>query len=90
MNEQSRNYINDVIVIINKEIGIDKITSIILFGSQREIENTISSLAIWRDYAFNLWVFSEPIVLLTNKKRRAIHDFIAGTMVIVIPTRERA
>ena len=40
MNEQSRNYINDVIVIINKEIGIDKITSIILFGSQREIEHT--------------------------------------------------
>ena len=29
-----------------------------------------------------LWVWSEFIVILTNKKRRAIHDFIAGTVVI--------
>jgi len=30
----------------------------------------------------NIWVWSEFIVLLTNRKRRAIHDFIAGTVVI--------
>jgi uncharacterized RDD family membrane protein YckC len=29
-----------------------------------------------------VWVWSEFVVLLTNKKRRAIHDFIAGTVVI--------
>ena len=34
INEQSRNYIHDVILLVNKEIGIDKILSIILFGSQ--------------------------------------------------------
>ncbi len=34
VNEQSRNYINDVIVAINKEIGIEEVVSIILFGSQ--------------------------------------------------------
>ncbi len=34
VNEQSRNYINDVIVTINKEIGIEEVVSIILFGSQ--------------------------------------------------------
>jgi len=28
------------------------------------------------------WAYSELIVLLFNKKRRAIHDFIAGTVVI--------
>jgi uncharacterized RDD family membrane protein YckC len=32
--------------------------------------------------ALNIWVWSEFIVMLTNKKRRAIHDFIAGTIVI--------
>lgn len=32
--------------------------------------------------ALNIWVWSEFIVMLTNKKRRAIHDFIAGTVVI--------
>ncbi|MFW9877554.1 MAG: hypothetical protein ACFFG0_31080 [Candidatus Thorarchaeota archaeon] len=36
INEQTRNYIKDVITLINKEIGINKILSIMLFGSQRE------------------------------------------------------
>ena len=44
LNEQSRNYIKDIVVLINKEIGINKIVSLLLFGSQRvEIENTIVS-----------------------------------------------
>jgi uncharacterized RDD family membrane protein YckC len=30
----------------------------------------------------NVWICSEMVVLLFNKKRRAIHDFIAGTVVI--------
>ena len=29
-----------------------------------------------------VWVWGEFIVLLTNRKRRALHDFIAGTVVI--------
>ena len=32
--------------------------------------------------AMNIWIWSEFIVMLTNKKRRALHDFIAGTVVI--------
>ena len=28
------------------------------------------------------WVLGELIVLLTNRKRRALHDFIAGTVVV--------
>jgi len=44
LNEQSRNYIKDIVVLINKEIGINKIVSILLFGSQQvESENTIVS-----------------------------------------------
>ena len=44
LNEQSRNYIKDIVVLINKEIGINKIVSILLFGSQQvEKENTIVS-----------------------------------------------
>jgi uncharacterized RDD family membrane protein YckC len=30
----------------------------------------------------NAWVWGELLVLLTNRKRRAVHDFIAGTVVI--------
>lgn len=35
INLQSKNYIKDIVSLINKEIGINKIVSIILFGSQR-------------------------------------------------------
>jgi uncharacterized RDD family membrane protein YckC len=28
------------------------------------------------------WIWGELIVLLTNRKRRALHDFIAGTVVV--------
>jgi uncharacterized RDD family membrane protein YckC len=31
------------------------------------------------------WLWSELVVLLFNKKRRALHDFIAGTVVVKIP-----
>ena len=30
----------------------------------------------------NIWVYSEFIVLLTNKRKRALHDFIANTVII--------
>jgi uncharacterized RDD family membrane protein YckC len=32
--------------------------------------------------AQNIWFWGELIVLLTNRKRRALHDFIAGTVVV--------
>ncbi len=35
LNEQSKNYIKDIVVLINKEIGINKIVSLLLFGSQQ-------------------------------------------------------
>lgn len=30
----------------------------------------------------NIWIWSEFVVMLTNKRRRALHDFMAGTVVI--------
>ncbi len=36
----------------------------------------------WASIVMNIWIWSEFLVMLTNKKRRAIHDFMAGTVVI--------
>lgn len=33
-------------------------------------------------WSSNLWIYSEFFVLLLNKKKRAIHDYIAGTVII--------
>jgi uncharacterized RDD family membrane protein YckC len=37
--------------------------------------------------AGSVWIYSEFLVLLTNKKRRALHDFMAGTVVIKTTAR---
>ena len=34
------------------------------------------------NWASNIWIYSEFIVLLTNKRKRAIHDYIAGTVIV--------
>nr|WP_309696742.1 hypothetical protein [Armatimonas sp.] len=35
----------------------------------------------WTMTATQIWVWSEVVVILFNKRRRALHDFIAGTVV---------
>lgn len=35
----------------------------------------------WTPLATQIWVWSEVVVMLFNKERRALHDFIAGTVV---------
>ena len=36
----------------------------------------------WATLATTIWFWGELLVLLFNKKRRALHDFIAGTVVV--------
>jgi uncharacterized RDD family membrane protein YckC len=43
----------------------------------------------WVDIVEQVWTWSEVIVLLTNRKRRALHDFLAGTIVIVVRPEEK-
>lgn len=35
------------------------------------------------DITLEVWIWSEFVVMMTNRKRRALHDFIAGTIVII-------
>lgn len=43
----------------------------------------------WIGLTGKIWFWSEVVVLLFNKKRRAIHDFIAGTVVIHMDNKEK-
>ena len=36
----------------------------------------------WVAIAANIWIWSEVLIILFNKKRRSLHDFIAGTVVV--------
>ncbi|MYM94561.1 hypothetical protein [Duganella vulcania] len=33
----------------------------------------------------NIWTWGETIIMLTNKRRRPPHDFMAGTVVVYTP-----
>jgi uncharacterized RDD family membrane protein YckC len=37
----------------------------------------------WADDAEQIWFWSEVVVMLFNAKRRALHDYVAGTVVIL-------
>ena len=40
------------------------------------------TLPLYISAAFGLWFLAEILTMLTNSKRRALHDFIAGTVVV--------
>lgn len=46
------------------------------------IYNNTPAWGQWGGHLSTIWIYSELAVLLFNKKKRAIHDFIAGTVVI--------
>lgn len=39
----------------------------------------------WARMASHGWVLSELVVLLLNEKKRALHDYLAGTVVVILP-----
>ena len=40
--------------------------------------------------ADDIWFLIDILVIVVNRKRMALHDFIAGTVVIALPKKERA
>ncbi|MFW9895937.1 MAG: hypothetical protein ACFFD7_09065 [Candidatus Thorarchaeota archaeon] len=80
INEQSRNYIKDVLVLINKEIGINKILSILLFGSQRaQSEATAVSdcdlLIIFKDRVSNHHIKEMEKYFIALEIKHKFRDF---------------
>lgn len=47
------------------------------------VEKAVPALR-WLYWAAFVWMFSEFVTLLSNRKRRALHDFIGGTVVVHI------
>ena len=55
---------------------------------QRRSELAPSWLS-WVTILMNIWIWGEFVVMLTNKKRRAVHDFMAGTVVVRWPLAQQ-
>ena len=50
--------------------------------SLRQIQSAAPSWMQPVSVVQQIWIWSELVVMLTNERRRALHDFIAGTVVI--------
>jgi len=53
--------------------------------------NLLTQEPVWAAWAANVdsaWIGSEVVTMLFNKQRRALHDFIAGTVVVSERQRE--
>ena len=44
--------------------------------------------SIWARKVLEIWFWSEVVTMLLNRRRRALHDFIAGTVVVCEGTAE--
>lgn len=44
--------------------------------------SSMSTLFVVYNWVSNIWFYSELVVLLTNRKKRALHDYIAGTVIV--------
>lgn len=53
------------------------------FGQSKALQALKPAWWHWADILDNIWVWSEVVVVLFNPQKRALHDFIAGTVVIV-------
>jgi hypothetical protein len=51
-------------------------------GKMTRLDEATPSWHSVTDGLYWAWIASELVVLLFNEKRRALHDFIAGTVVI--------
>ena len=95
INNKSKNYIKDVISLINKEIGINKIISLLIFGSQRmEEENAPVSdcdlLIIFKDRVSN-WHLREieryfMALEIKHHFRQAESDFLQSVILVLQQT----
>ncbi len=49
---------------------------------QQLMRHSLPPFFAWVDTAASLWVIAEIIIMLANRERRTLHDFIGGTVVI--------
>ena len=72
------------ILMINSLIQADSETynNLTWFKQAQYLMSLSPVLFMLYTWASNIWVYSEFIVLLTNPRKRAVHDYIAGTVIV--------
>jgi uncharacterized RDD family membrane protein YckC len=63
-------------------ISSDSFESMGLLAKLQVYSTTMPAWGEWVGYVLWAWLLATAIVMLCNRRRRALHDFIAGTMVL--------
>ena len=71
------------VIIASFHISAEEFAALSWFERVRELGLYSPGWAGPVSYMSRFWSLEEPIVLLTNSRRRALHDFIAGTVVVL-------
>ena len=71
---------DSVIIVINTLSLVISLYVVIIGGGSRS--RTLANMDWIVGFMAFIWFAAEIVTLLTNRKRRAIHDFIAGTVVV--------
>lgn len=71
-----------VMIFSLSKISNEEYISLGLLDRTKLISELNTSLFNIHQWVANIWVWSEFIILLTNSRKRAIHDFMASTVVI--------
>lgn len=69
-------------IIVLLGMNDDQYSSMVFLERSRWIMNNMPFWYKPTNWIHQIWIWSEFIVLLSNKRKRALHDFIAGTVVI--------
>ena len=87
-NESSISYIQAV---LRDLVPVICLTALVIMSFYAPEVKTVEDMEIHKDFFFMLsvlgstrtiWYILEFVTMLLNKKRRAVHDFIAGTVVV--------
>jgi uncharacterized RDD family membrane protein YckC len=71
-----------IFILIASEIDPEKYASLNFWQRNTYISQFEPGLMRISVILNNIWIYSEFLVLLTNDRKRSIHDFIGGTVVI--------
>lgn len=81
-----QSFLRDSLYIVIQIIGL--LYFLFLVANTGDLDIIIMDYRNFIDYSFLCWMALELITMLTNEKRRAIHDRLAGSVVIVAKSQE--
>jgi uncharacterized RDD family membrane protein YckC len=74
-------FLRDIVGVVLVPVGLAKDIPRIIRGIDISLPENMTTVDLVIGYSAFVWFLIEIITMLTNNKRRALHDFIAGSVV---------